>query len=115
MRRHHEGGGPQEAVGERRVDVVAALAVGGDQEGQRAVGRQHIHAAVLLAVPGHQRDAALLHVQVRRHRVQSLWKWKGKRREGAHKLIFGRIPNLAVSASVKSCLFVWHCDSIVAS
>ena len=72
VRRHHEGGGPVETVGERRVDVVVALAFAGDQEGQRAVGRQHVHAAVLLPVPGQQRDAALFNVQVRRHRVQSL-------------------------------------------
>jgi len=72
VRRHDEGGGPQEAVGERRVDVVAAFALGGDEEGQRAVRRQDVHAAVLLAVPRHQRNAALLHIQVRGHRVQSL-------------------------------------------
>lgn len=72
MRRHHEGGRSKEAVGERGVDVVVALALGGDQEGQGAVGRQHVHAAVLLAVPGHQGNAALLHIQVRSHRVQSL-------------------------------------------
>lgn len=70
--RHHKGGGPEEAVGERRVDVVAALALCGDEEGQRAVGRQNVHTPVLLSVPGHQRHAALLHVQVRGHGVQSL-------------------------------------------
>lgn len=72
VRRHHKGGGPEEAVGERRVNVVAALSLGGDEEGQGAVRRQDVHAAVLLAVPGHQRNAALLHIQVRSHRVQSL-------------------------------------------
>lgn len=72
MWRHHEGGGPEEAVGERRVDVVAALSLGGDQEGQGAVWRQDVHATILLAVPGHQRYAALLHIQVGSHRVQSL-------------------------------------------
>lgn len=70
--RHHEGSRPQEAVCESRVDVVAALALCGDEEGQGAVRRQDVHAAILLAVPGHQRDAALLHVQVRSHGVQSL-------------------------------------------
>lgn len=72
MRRHHEGGGPEEAVGQRGVDVVVALSLRGDEEGQRAVRRQHVHAPVLLAVPGHQGDAALLHVQVGGHRVQRL-------------------------------------------
>ena len=72
VRRHHEGGGPEEAVGERRVDVVAALPLAGDEEGQGAVRRQHVHAAVLLAVPRHQGDTALLHVQVGSHRIQSL-------------------------------------------
>lgn len=76
MRRHHEGSGPEKAVSECRVDVVAALPVCGDQEGQGAVRRQDVHAAVLLAVPGHQGDAALLHIQVRRHRVQSLGEWE---------------------------------------
>lgn len=32
--RHHEGSWPEEAVGERCIDVVAALPIGGDQEGQ---------------------------------------------------------------------------------
>lgn len=81
MRGHHEGGGPEEAVGERRIDVVAAFTLGGDEEGKGAVRRQDVHAAVLLAVPGHQRNAALLHVQVRSHRVQSLREEKGKKKE----------------------------------
>lgn len=72
MRRNHKGSRPEETVGERRIDVVAALAVGGDQEGQGAVRRQDVHASVLLSVPGHQRNAALFHIQVRGHRVQSL-------------------------------------------
>lgn len=67
MRRHHEGGGPEEAVGERSVDVVVALSLCGDEEGQGAVGRQDVHAPVFLAVPGHQGDAALLHIQVGSH------------------------------------------------
>lgn len=54
VRRHHEGGGSEEAVGEGCVDVVVALPIGGDQEGQGAVRRQHVHAAVLLTVPGHK-------------------------------------------------------------
>lgn len=72
VRRDHKGSGPEETVGERRIDVVAALAVSGDQEGQGAVRRQDVHASVLLSVPGHQRNAALFHIQVRGHRVQSL-------------------------------------------
>lgn len=78
MWRHHEGSGPEEAVGKRGVDVVAAFSLGGDKKGQGAVRWQDVHAAVLLTVPGHQRDAALLYVQVRSHRVQSL---KGEERE----------------------------------
>ncbi len=81
MRRNHKGSGPEEAVGERRVDVVAAFSLGGDEECQRAVRRQDVHAAVLLAVPGHQRNAALLHIQVRSHRVQSLREEKGEEEE----------------------------------
>lgn len=61
-----------EAVGQGGVDVVVALPFGGNQEGQGAVGRQDIHAAVLLAVPGQQGDAALFHIQVGRHRVERL-------------------------------------------
>lgn len=83
--RHHKGSGPEEAVGERRVDIVAALSLGGDEEGQRAVRRQDVHAAVLLAVPGHQRNAALLHIQVRSHRVQSLREAEGEKEEGARR------------------------------
>lgn len=59
-------------VHEGRVDVVAALAVDGDEEGQAAVGRQDVHAAVLLVVTGQQRDAAVFHAQGRRHHVQGL-------------------------------------------
>ena len=59
-------------VHEGRVDVVAALAVDGDEEGQAAVGRQDVHAAVLLVVTGQQCDAAVFHAQGRRHHVQGL-------------------------------------------
>lgn len=72
VRRHHEGGRPEEAVGECSVDVVTAFSLSGDKEGQGAVWWQDVHAAVFLTVPGHQRNAALLHIQVRSHRVQSL-------------------------------------------
>lgn len=55
-----------------RVDVVAALAVDGDEEGQAAVRRQDVHAAVLLMVTGQERDAAVFHAQGWRHHVQGL-------------------------------------------
>lgn len=77
MRRHHEGSRSEETISKRRVDVIVALSVGGNQEGQGAVRRQYIHAAVLLAVPGHQGNAALLHVQVRSYGVQGLREWRG--------------------------------------
>lgn len=56
------------------VDVVAALAVDSDKEGQAAVRRQHVHAPVLLMVPWQQSDAAVFHTQRRRDHVQSLSK-----------------------------------------
>lgn len=34
------------------VDVVAALSIDGDEEGQAAVRGQDVHAAVFLVVPG---------------------------------------------------------------
>ncbi|KAL0613772.1 putative uncharacterized protein CCDC28A-AS1 [Plecturocebus cupreus] len=55
----HEGG----------IDVVAALPIDGDQEGQAAVWGQDVHAPVFLMVPGQQSDAAVLHSQRRRHHV----------------------------------------------
>lgn len=65
-------GGPVTHVHERSVDVVATLPVDGDEEGQAAVRRQDVHAAVLLVVPRQQRDAAVFHAQCRRHHVQGL-------------------------------------------
>lgn len=59
-------------IHEGSVDVVAALPVDGDQEGQTAVWRQHVHEAVLLVVPGQQGDAAVLWLRLRGHRVQGL-------------------------------------------
>lgn len=38
-------------IHECSIDVVAAFSINGDEEGQAAVRRQHIHAAVLLMVP----------------------------------------------------------------
>lgn len=63
---------PSPHVSQGRVDVVVGVPVSGDEEGQAAVGRQDVHAAVLVSVPGQQGDAALLHVQRRRDRVQRL-------------------------------------------
>lgn len=73
-----------EAVGESGVDVVAALgnALSGDQEGQGAVWGQDVHATVLLAVPRQQGYAALLHIQVRGHRVQRLEEGVERDKEG---------------------------------
>lgn len=59
-------------ISQGRVDIVVGVPVSGDKEGQAAVWRQHIHAAVFVSVPGQQGDAALLHVQGRRDRVQRL-------------------------------------------
>lgn len=59
-------------VHEGSVDVVGALSVDGDEEGQAAVGRQHVHAAVLLVVTWQQSNAAVLHTQCGRHHVQRL-------------------------------------------
>ena len=70
--RQHVGGVRGTYVHERCVDVVAALAVDGDEEGQAAVGRKHVHAAVLLVVSGKQGDAAVLHPQGGGHHVQRL-------------------------------------------
>lgn len=72
------------AVGESSVDVAVPLgnALGGNQEGQGAVGRQDVHATVLLAVPRQQGHAALLHIQVRGHRVQRLEEGVERDKEG---------------------------------
>lgn len=63
---------PSPHISQGRVDVVVGVPISGDEEGQAAVGRQDVHAAVLVSVPGQQGDAALLHVQRRRDRVQRL-------------------------------------------
>lgn len=63
-------------IHERSVDVIGALPVDGDQEGEAAVWREDIHAAVLLVVPGQQGDAAVLHPQRGSHHIQSLSGWK---------------------------------------
>lgn len=51
------------------IDVVAALPIDGDEEGQAAVRRQDVHAAVFLVVPGEECDAAVLHAQCGGHHV----------------------------------------------
>lgn len=61
-----------EAVGKSSVDVVVALPFCCDQEGQGAIWRQYIHAAVLFSVSGQQSNAALFHIQVGSHRVERL-------------------------------------------
>lgn len=65
-------GGEGAHVHEGGIDVVAALAIEGDEERQAAVRGQDVHAAVLLVVPGQKRDAAVLHAQGRCHHVQGL-------------------------------------------
>lgn len=59
-------------IHERCVDVIRALPVDGDEEGEAAVRRKDVHAAVLLVVPGQQGDAAVLHPQRRCHHIQRL-------------------------------------------
>lgn len=59
-------------IHERCIDVIGALAVDGDQEGEAPVGRQDVHAAVLLMVPGQQSNAAVLNPQCGSHHVQGL-------------------------------------------
>lgn len=62
-------------IHECSVDIIGALPVNGDEEGEAAVWRQDVHAAVLLVVPGQQRDAAVLHPQRGSHHIQSLSGW----------------------------------------
>lgn len=59
-------------IHESRVDVVTALPIDGDEEGQAAIRRQRVHEAVLLVVPGQQGDAAVLGLGLWCHRVQGL-------------------------------------------
>lgn len=63
---------PSPHVSQGRIDVVVGVPIGRDEERQAAVGRQDVHATVLVTVPGQQGDAALLHVQRWRDRVQCL-------------------------------------------
>lgn len=69
VRGDHKCSRLQEAVHQCCVYVVVAFTLSGDEKRKGAVGRQHVHAPVLFAVPGQQRDAALLHIQVRGDRV----------------------------------------------
>lgn len=59
-------------IHERRVNVIGALAVDGDQKGEAAVWGEDVHAAVLLVVPGQQGNAAVFHPQRGSHHIQSL-------------------------------------------
>lgn len=61
-----------EAVSEGSVDVIVALPLCRDQEREGAIGREDVHAAVLLSVPGQESNAALFHIQVGSHGVQCL-------------------------------------------
>lgn len=76
LQRHKAAGGLKRLcvsyIHERRVDVIGALPVDGDQEGEAPVGRQDVHAAVLLVVPGQQSNAAVLYPQRGSHHVQGL-------------------------------------------
>lgn len=60
------------------VDVVAALSVYGDKEGEAPVRRKAVHEAVLVLVPWQQGDAAVFGLRLRSHRVQRL---RGRQRE----------------------------------
>lgn len=48
-------------IHERCVDVIGALPVDGNEEGEAAVRWKDVHAAVLLMVPGQQGNAAVFH------------------------------------------------------
>lgn len=78
VRGHDESSLPVETVGEGGVDVVVALPLCCNQEGEGAIGRQDVHAAVLLSVSGQEGDAALFHIQVGSHRVERLQMGKFK-------------------------------------
>lgn len=78
VRGHDESSLPVETVGEGGVDVVVALPLCCNQEGEGAIGRQDVHAAVLLSVSGQEGDAALFHIQVGSHRVECLQMGKFK-------------------------------------
>lgn len=69
VRGDHKCSRLQEAVHQCRIYVVVAVPLCGHEKRKGTVGRQHVHAPVLLAVPGQQRHAALLHIQVRGDRV----------------------------------------------
>lgn len=54
VRCHDESGWPKETIHQCCVDVVAAIHLCGDKEGQGSVRRQHVHAPVLFSVSGQQ-------------------------------------------------------------
>lgn len=72
VRGHNKSSLPVETVSESSVDIIVALPLRRNQEGQGAIGWQNVHAAVLLSVPWQQSDAALFHIQVGGHRVERL-------------------------------------------
>lgn len=63
------------------VDVVAALSVYGDEEGEAPVGRKAVHEAVLVLVPWQQGNAAVFGLRLGSHRVQRLRGDEGRRDE----------------------------------
>lgn len=66
-------------IHECSIDVVTWFTIHGDEEGQAPVQGQHIHAAVLVMVPGQKTDAAIFWPNTRCHNIESLWRGKGKR------------------------------------
>lgn len=59
-------------IHQSRIDVVAALSVYGDEEGEAPVGRKAVHEAVLVLVPWQQGNAAVFGLRLRSHWVQRL-------------------------------------------
>lgn len=72
VRGHNESSLSVETVSESSVNVIVALPFCRNQEGQSAIRRQNIHAAVLLSVSGQQSNAALFHIQMGSHWVERL-------------------------------------------
>lgn len=76
----HEETGKRTYIHQSGVDVVAALSVYGDEEGEAPVGRKAVHEAVLVLVPWQQGDAAVFGLRLRSHRVQRLHRDKREKR-----------------------------------
>ncbi len=54
-------------IHERCIDVVAALSVDGDEEGQAAVRREVVHEAVLVVISRKECNAAVFRLRLRGH------------------------------------------------